>query len=328
MALKDNIDYWKISLQNPELPGEELYTRDRVIIDQNHYRRTVDRLRELIIAYCVMSELERNCNIKNEILKLIDELIISTPNMQYTEFLAYWKCMDMTYIVYKELDEQHRFTVLETLLHRYCERRRELYDRFGYTHVIQQALYDSTSARSQGAKGVQKVQQILKQVIGSELPRVRTASDFQAQHLCVFLPDGNKDEFGNWTQQQNVQYSFGKTHQGKLPDILIKIGSIVFVLEAKHIKERGGAQDKQIKELIDFIEQKEETASIHYVAFLDGVYFNLFCEPIEGTKPYKQRKAIKKALRKFKQNYFVNTAGLRELLRDAYNSEFPEGSCA
>ncbi|GIV08338.1 MAG: hypothetical protein KatS3mg019_0429 [Fimbriimonadales bacterium] len=324
MALKENQFYWEISLEHPELPGEEFYTRDLVIIDQKDYCRTVDRLRELITTYCVISEIDRNGNMQNEILTLIDELILTSGNIQYTEFLAYWKCLDVTYTVYDGLDKEARHAALKTLLHRYCKHRRELYDRFGYTHVIQQALYDSTTARSQGATGVQKVQHLLTQITQSELPIATSAEDFQDKPQSILLPDKSKDAFSNWIKQQNVQYSFGKTHQDKLPDILIKFGFDVFVLEVKHIKEPGGAQDKQITELIEYISQ-EEQVPIHYVAFMDGVYFNLFREPKEGTKPYRQRESIESALRNYEKNYFVNTEGLWWLLQDAYNKESPEG---
>lgn len=319
MALKDNLEYWKISLENPELPGEELYTRDIVIVDKNDYCSTVNRLRELIITYCTVSEIDKSDSLQMEIVKRIDEIIINTENIQYTEFVAYWKSSDMTYSGYEALDVQTRLTVLTTLLNRYCEQRRKLYDQLGYTHVIQQALYDSASARSQSKAGVRKVQQLLTHVVGREVHPVEDVGDFNSQSLCILLPDRNKAVFTDWLSHWQVRYSFGQTHQGKLPDILIKMGSIVFVLEAKHVKEPGGAQDKQITELIDYIRQQEQ-APIHYVAFLDGLYFNLFCQPVTDTKPYRQRQDIEAALKQFNQNYFVNTKGLLKLLQDAYNS--------
>ncbi|MDR3182915.1 MAG: hypothetical protein LBT89_08375 [Planctomycetaceae bacterium] len=44
--------------------------------------------------------------------------------------------------------------------------------------------------------------------------------------------------------------------------------------EAKHLKEGGGAQDKQIKELIGIIQEPTNGADVFYGAFLDGVYSN------------------------------------------------------
>ncbi len=318
MALKDNLYYWRFSLANPELPGEELYTRDVIIVNRDEYCAAVNRLRELIIAYCTLIEINKENEMCIKILHMIDELIIYTENIQYTEFVAYWKCLDMTYSGYKAVDEQVRLTVLRALLDRYCEQRRKLYDQLGYTHVIQQALYDSGSVRSQGETGVRKVRQVLNSVAGKIVPSVSSVEEFTRSELCVYLPDkGAQSIFKQFMEYLGAQYPFGRTHQGKLPDVLIKIGSIMLVLEAKHIKEPGGAQDKQISELIDYIRQ-QEAVPIHYVAFLDGLYFNLFQEPAEGTKPNRQRQDIETSLSQFKQNYFVNTAGLSELLSDAY----------
>lgn len=316
MDLKDNWYYWEISLKNPELPGEEVYTRDVVIVDRQEYCDAVNRLRELIITYCTLSEIIKNRSFQTEILRMIDEFIINTENIQYTEFAAFWKSLDTTYSVYRALDSKTRLKTLETILNRYCERRRKLYDQLGYTHVIQQALYDSASARSQGATGVKKVQQLLEHIVRREVPVAESAEEFENQTLCILLPDKNKKAFNDLKLRRGIKYSFGDARQNKLPDILIKIGSIVLVLEAKHIKEPGGAQDKQVAELIDYIRQND---SVHYVAFLDGLYFNFFREPAANTKPYKQRQDIEAALNQYPQNYFVNTAGLYELLRDTYS---------
>jgi hypothetical protein len=103
---------------------------------------------------------------------------------------------------------------------------------------------------------------------------------------------------------------------------MIRINDRLLILEAKHIRESGGAQDKQIGELIDFISQSEDKP-ISYVAFLDGRYFNRLIAP--KGKVREQRSAIEKALRKYPNNYFVNTSGLLKLLADLL-SEAAEGS--
>lgn len=48
---------------------------------------------------------------------------------------------------------------------------------------------------------------------------------------------------------------------------------------------------------------------------MDGLYFNKFIESV-GKKVKKQRKDIEVALKRNKKNFFVNTAGLRSLIKD------------
>jgi len=118
-----------------------------------------------------------------------------------------------------------------------------------------------------------------------------------------------------------ITYSFGKDHQDKEPDIVLKINDKFFIIEAKHIKESGGAQDKQIVELIEFIRYSEELENVHYVSFMDGVYFNNFSWAKEGdeTKVNKQKKAIEEHLTNNPKNFFVNTSGLLSLFEDLKN---------
>ena len=110
-------------------------------------------------------------------------------------------------------------------------------------------------------------------------------------------------------------------HQDKEPDIVLKINDKSFIIEAKHIKESGGAQDKQIVELIEFIRYSEELENVHYVSFMDGVYFNNFSWAKEGdeTKVNKQKKAIEEHLTNNPKNFFVNTSGLLSLFEDLKN---------
>jgi hypothetical protein len=92
-----------------------------------------------------------------------------------------------------------------------------------------------------------------------------------------------------------------------------------FLIEAKHIKEGGGAQDKQVAEVIEFIKYSEENEKIHYIAFMDGVYFNKFIGAIKSTKVDRQKKDIGTNLSTKKGNFFINTHGLIELFKDISN---------
>ena len=103
-----------------------------------------------------------------------------------------------------------------------------------------------------------------------------------------------------------------------MPDFLIKCKDKIFILEHKHMKEPGGGQDKQMNELISLIASKEINKKVGYVSFLDGRYFNLFTKEktLAKGKVFNQLESIKKNLEKNSNNFFVNTAGFKEFLRN------------
>lgn len=319
MALKSNRYYWNVSLRNPEPVGEIYYKRDEIIVEDQAFLSTSTRLRELVSAYCTLKDLDVDASLLNKVLVAIDALLMSTENIQYTEFVAYWKCLDLTFTVYKSFEgESRRQETLKQVLDEYCAHRRSLYDRLGYSHIVQQALYDSAKARTQGVSGLQKLQDLLQQAAGN-LPEARTVEEFSEAPACWFVPRNDRqDSFLLLMATLHAQYLFGQTRQKKVPDLVVKLDNKVFVVEAKHIKEAGGSQDKQISELIDFVRQSEPHHSpVRYVAFLDGAYFNIIADARGDTKATRQRREIEEVLRQQKRNYFVNTAGLLQLFRDA-----------
>ena len=109
-------------------------------------------------------------------------------------------------------------------------------------------------------------------------------------------------------------FDWSKKHQNKCADLVfISPTGQVYISEFKHMKEGRGGQDKQVAELISLIEQPETSSKISYVAFLDGIYFNLFVNPT-SPKAKEQVSQIRAALTKYPRNYFVNTYGLAKLL--------------
>jgi hypothetical protein len=335
-----NIDYWRYSLDNPEPEGleEEPYIHDEYIVDNSNYLTQVNRLRDLLTTYCTLSrfiEREPSCtheelglsaatadtpsenprDIYQLVLNEIDRLLTNVENIQHTEFVAYFKCFGISHSDYRrEKNTQQRLILLRKILQRYCEHRKERYDQLGYTHVIQQALYDSVVSRKQGTAGIQKIRQIIEQVEQESLVKIWEAAtvDELTQLEYGFYSISQK-AFKKLIEKFKITYKFGQEKQAKIPDLVIKIKDRLLILEAKHIKESGGAQDKQIDELIKFISQKEKEL-ISYVAFLDGRYFNKFRDTSSADRVRRQREAIEKALKDYPNNYFVNTAGLRELL--------------
>lgn len=146
----------------------------------------------------------------------------------------------------------------------------------------------------------------------------KTIQDFEDNTIVYCEPDKKgKILFKQFCKISNIAYEFGNHHQGKLHDILLKVEDHIFLIEAKHMKESGGAQDKQIVEIIEFIAYSEKSDNIHYVTFMDGIYFNRYAsKSIKSNKTGAQKDSIEQNLQKNKSNFFVNTAGLKQLFED------------
>ncbi len=324
MALKENLEYWRISLENPEPVADKYYVADKIIVENKNLIHKIERLRELIISYCVIFEKDKN--VAEKIIDEIHQILKSTDKIQYTEFIAFWKVLDISFSVFKSLINQK--DILSELLKEYCSRRRQLYDRLGYSNIIVQALYDSGASRKKGAIGIRKVLDLAEKNLNLN-KHLRNIEEVMNYERWYFFPDkGDQELFKQFRERLNITYKFGKDHQGKEPDIVLKIGDHFFIIEAKHIKESGGAQDKQIVETIEFIKYSENSKFIHYLSFVDGVYFNNFIwtPPENSSKVNRQKADIKKHLENNSSNFFVNTAGLQALFKDLSNNSYSASS--
>ena len=290
MALKSNIEYWIISLKNPEPIFDEYYIFDEIIVEDKDFIKNVEKLRELITAYCVILEFEKSKEIADKILDEIYKTITSTDKLQYTEFVAFWKILDISLSVFLKLPNKK--AVLAELLKQYCLRRKKLYDRLGYSNITVQALYDSGASRKKGTAGIKKVIYLASEVFNFKREDVylKTMEEIKTSDIGYLLPDRDEELFRNFCSEYKIVYRFGEEHQGKVPDIVLKINNHFFIIEAKHIKESGGAQDKQIVELIEFIKYSENSEFIHYLSFMDGLYFNNFIciQSEENSRASKQ----------------------------------------
>jgi len=322
MVLGKNIDYWNKSLTHPEQFLDDYYIFDDIIVNDQNLIDKIKQLRLLIITYCEMTEIDENETSK--ILDKIYNIIVSIENIQYTEFVAFWKNLDLSYSVFKYFkDPQESINILRDILKKYCKKRIELYNSLGYSNITVQALYDAGASRKKGMAGINKLEYLIK------IKDVVHAEDWNSlknANIAYFLPD-SKDEklFKEFCEKYHIQYEFGKTHQGKEPDMVLKVNQDFFIIEAKHINESGGAQNKQIVEAIDFIKNSESSNKIHYLSFMDGLYFYKFSQEnitnnkINNQKIDKinnQKIDIEEALKNHENNFFVNTYGFKSLLND------------
>jgi len=326
VELRDNFYYWNESLKYKENILDDSYFINQIIVNDEELISRVEKLRDLIVTYCVLKEEQRDTEaVLQKIFNSILNLIESTEQIQYTEFVAFWKTLDISYSTFKDYSDEEKKDILKSILELYCENRRKIYDRLGYTNTTVQALYDAGASRKKGKLGIRKIETLLQNILNisnTEHLKVENLKDFEGKKICYLLPDSNKSDkeiFDDFIKRKNLDYRFGREHQNKYPDIVIKICEHYFIIEAKHIKESGGAQDKQIVEIIEFIKYSENVDNIHYVSFLDGIYFNKFIslkDKDNKNKVLSQIRDIENALKYNKNNFFVNTYGLKLLIED------------
>ncbi|MFP3254316.1 MAG: hypothetical protein RXN95_04525 [Hydrogenobaculum sp.] len=326
VELRDNFYYWNESLKYKENIFDDSYFINQIIVNDEELISIVEKLRDLIVTYCVLKEEQRDTEaVLQKIFNSILNLIESTEQIQYTEFVAFWKTLDISYSTFKDYSDEEKKDILKSILELYCENRRKIYDRLGYTNTTVQALYDAGASRKKGKLGIRKIETLLQNILNisnTEHLKVENLKDFEGKKICYLLPDSNKSDkeiFDDFIKRKNLDYRFGREHQNKYPDIVIKICEHYFIIEAKHIKESGGSQDKQIVEIIEFIKYSENVDNIHYVSFLDGIYFNKFIslkDKDNKNKVLSQIQDIENALKYNKNNFFVNTYGLKLLIED------------
>lgn len=314
MPLKDNLHYWQTSLDNLELAHDDYYVFDEIIVDDKNLILNVNKLRDLIISYCVLLEKDEESAL-NKIFNEIFSLITTIDKIQYHEFVAFWKVLDISYSLFCKLPD--KAIILRNILYSYCQRRRKLYDQMGYSNVTVQALYDIGASRKKGVAGNIKLIDLIKGKFKIAVHATRL-SDLDNYQIAYFEPDRKEKRlFLRLCEKYNLTYEFGQSHQGKIFDIFLKLYDYIFLIEAKHMKEGGGAQDKQLVEVIDFIGYTEDRPNVHYLTFMDGVYFNRYAGDTDPkNKTGKQKQAILENLNRFKSNFFVNTIGFKSILND------------
>lgn len=177
-----------------------------------------------------------------------------------------------------------------------------------------QALIDSHSSRKKGNNGDMKVLDVF---LKNNFYNCNSWDEFFDNEKSVVR--FSKKDFDINTIRKKLNIKIKNESQNKALDLLIKLKNQFYLLEAKHINVSGGGQDKQIKELIKNLSLSESNINVHYISFLDGKYSNLLLNDentLEKGKVAEQYKEILKNLEKCQHNYWLNTAGLFEFIKD------------
>jgi SOS-response transcriptional repressor LexA len=325
--MKNNSDLFEISLKNPEPLIDDFYVKKGGLIISNSPKsanKLMNDNRELLdnITAFKVAEDSKNKEMISKIILNIQNLM-KTKGINYSEFASFWAMVDVSYSIYNSLTNSEQLTFLDLVIKKYIEMRHYVYLGYGYTSTTLQVSKDAKSHKRSGSLGLEKCASILNKFGYSKLIEFNISNFDNKDKIFILTDKTGKRLFKEILNKYKIDFEWSKGRDKKMPDVLFKNGNHFFIVEHKHMKEGGGGQDKQITEIINFVNKSENLAStkVHYVTFLDGLYFNLFTKEsfhVDG-KIKNQLSNIRQSLKDNPQNYFVNTIGFIELLNNVSN---------
>lgn len=307
--LQRNLHYFDVSRGNPELPLDEYYIFDEKHKFLNTYINKTTEIKETLITIKKLINNKEKKQIINKYYGILQKSLNQYSNN--SEFLAFVSACDTCLDVVKK-----DVVVLEKITKRYFEKRL-LKDIVPEEWV--QALIDSHASRKKGQAGEKKLIDILTKNNYKYFDNHKILEKFLKENKAVArFSRSKKSDFNIRNIRKKLKIGMKTKKQNKLLDLIIKNGNRIFILEAKHINTSGGAQDKQISELIEILSLKEAASNIYYIAFLDGYKSNILLgnQSIAGGKLQNQQKEIKHHLEKNKESLWLNTAGFISLIKD------------
>lgn len=299
----DNIKLLEYSKEHPEPTLDEYYMFVEKFKDLDLYVSQIKKIKELLIAIKQIKNKKKAGGVLKSLFGDLHKQFANYGN--YSEFGCFVNACDVTME-----DVKKDSGLLKEITFLYLAKR-DLNEIVPSEWV--QALIDNNSSRQKGSTGEIKLIDIL---CHRGFKHVKTMEEFRENRKSVAKFSSRSKDFSNAAVNSKFNTNFGKKTQGKTLDLIIKNKNNIYFLEAKHMNTGGGGQNKQILELIELIRIKPQKSNYHFVAFLDGIFFDKYFKNRNNrkNKTQKQQKDIIKSLKKNKNNYFLNTAGFLKLL--------------
>ncbi len=319
----DNLKLFDYCLKNPEPIIDDFYVKMGNLLISKDPTQPTELMRknsdliEGISAYNFSKKQKSKVGVRKAIEKILE--IVKSKNINYSEFVSFWPVVDISYSIFNKMSQGEQLENMRKIVDKYIELRHNLYSTYGYSPTTLQVGKDAKAHKESGSLGVNKVSKILDS-FGFEKSNSKTIEDFVRRGSNKYIEADKKGKklFKDLLSYCKIKFLWSKNKEQKMPDFLIKCKGDIFIIEHKHMKESGGGQDKQVNEIISLIGFGESNSNIHYVSFLDGIYFNLFSNKkyLNRGKILNQLIGIKENLKKNPQNYFVNTAGFKKMIKD------------
>lgn len=299
--IQNNLHYFKISKNSPEKILDEFYVFDKKHPQLEKYIFNTKEIKNLLITIKTLKDKKENSKTIKKYFLELSKVLGRFSNC--SEFVCFINACD-SFLDFAKKD----VVILEKIADRYFNNR-ILGESVPEEWI--QAILDSNSARKKGKCGEVKLLRLLAK---NGFQEIKKWEDFYKKEKCV-AKFSKAFNVKNIREKLNIELSTKK--QNKNLDLIIKCGGRIFLCEAKHLNTSGGAQDKQISELIEIISLSENDKNIFYIAFLDGSYSNIVFNSINGGNKLKQQQQeINKYLLNNPNNFWVNTSGFKALISD------------
>lgn len=321
--MKNNLEYFNLATEHKEELLDENYHKkvERKIIPTSYdIKNNLTLSNEKVIRFIdtiqtMIHDLKYSINsdeVKEILLLIIEEL--NTEGMNYSAFCQYFNVHNMNYSIFQNLNLDDKIKVIKFIVANYINDRHQMYKSHGYSNVVLQVMCDNYSHKRKGSYGANKIADILKINGINDLTKM-TYKDFDQECWYLLSDKNGKTLFKKFADLYGIKLTEDGRETEKYPDALIKIGHHFFIVEQKNMKENGGGQDKQASEITDFIDKVPEIDNLHYLTYVDGIYFNQF-DKNATAKTLQQYTDIISVLAKFKSNYFVNSYSFNLLITD------------
>ena len=314
----DNIKLFKECLNYDEKILDEFYSSYKLLEEDkrkiDYYYNISKEIKEKLITIKQIIQNNRDDNIVDEFIVDILELLLSKDSWwKYNEFWCFIHACDLTIDGIKKIKSswiENIKKVLKDIVTCYVNER-SIYDVVVKEWII--ALYDDWASRRQWKSWENKIKQILKE---KWYTFVEDWDNFLNNSYSIAFISSNKWIFSanNIKENLNIDYNFNND-KNKSSDVLVKKNNEFYIIEAKHLKEWWWNQDKQFQELVNLISYTESNEKVHYVWFLDWIYWNFL---LKSDSEYKDtwRTRIELVMEKLinnRTNYFINTYWLETL---------------
>src|SRR3990167_10021516 len=127
--MKNNIEIFDYSLQNPEPLVDNFYIKEKNLIisdssDKPNQLMKINReLLDNITAYRVAMN-QGNSEMQSGILKTVQSLM-KNKGLNFSEFSSFWAVVDVSYSLYFSLPEAEQLEFLDSVIKKYLEMRHE-----------------------------------------------------------------------------------------------------------------------------------------------------------------------------------------------------------
>lgn len=313
MTIKSNLYYFKRSISNPEQPLDLAYMFLDWDKNINDYVSVTKKLKELLATIKTLKTKKQNAeDFYADLYALWKNEFAGASELNC--FLA--ACDTSRGGI---IDDFKSFKYVVDL---YLEHR-------DFTEITPkewaQALLDSNASRRKSSSGENKLRNI------AEKSGFTFAKDWDTFIKTEkVIANFSKDKFDLKNIKQKLGLTLKFNNQGKLLDIILKNKDYLLFLEAKHLKDGGGAQNHTISELINIVKQPTGNSKVFYGAFLDGIFSNVLLNLTQnnidnpntirlGQKENKtvfQQRDIVSAIKAHNTSFWFNTAGFTEFVKD------------